>query len=146
MFCMFLTIYTWQFYIFIISHYILMLIWILGIRTNFCGSIDGQRRPVSEFVYNLVIATVFIFDIVNVKDGPTRLKNSVFYTILILENSFLMVFWWNADVTFMGLDKVAIVITYAVLQGLGLFFLLLYYKKMHPIKNLPDLEIKAQIL
>ena len=41
-------------------------------KTNFCGSMDNKRRPLSEFVYNMVIAAVLIFDIVNVKDGPTR--------------------------------------------------------------------------
>jgi len=137
-FSVFLTVYTWQFYTFLICHYMLMFSWILAMKTNFCGSMDNKRRPLSEFVYNMVIAAVLIFDIVNVKDGPTRIKNSFYYGLVTLENVGLMVLWWYSDATFIGLHKYVFIIIYVVLQLLGFVLLLFYYKKMHPNKNLPD--------
>ena len=122
-FCLFLTLYPNQFFIFLVLHYLGMLVWVLAMRTNFCGSMDDTRRPVSEFVYNIVIAAVLIFDIVNIKDGPTRLRNSVYYTIVTLENTVLMVFWWSAGVSFIGVDKMVIVVVYAALQFLALKYL-----------------------
>ena len=109
-FCIFLTVHLQEFFLFVGLHYLLMLVWLLLMRTNFCGSIDGVRRfdiflnlfltwqnfpwfklslvqfcctavlncylswsrPVEEVVYNLVIAAVLLFDIVNIKEGATR--------------------------------------------------------------------------
>ena len=109
-FCIFLTVHLQEFFLFVGLHYVLMLVWLLLMRTNFCGSIDGVRRfdmflnlfldklslvqtfigsillhccsyidcylswsrPVEEVVYNLVIAAVLLFDIVNIKEGATR--------------------------------------------------------------------------
>ena len=138
-FCLFLTLYPNQFFIFLVLHYLGMLVWVLAMRTNFCGSMDDTRRPISEFVYNIVIAAVLIFDIVNIKDGPTRLRNSVYYTIVTLENTVLMVFWWSAGVSFIGVDKIVIVVVYAALQFLAFLFLAFYYRRMHPSPSLPDL-------
>ena len=43
-FCIFLTVHLQEFFIFAGLHYALMLGWLLLMRTNFCGSIDGVRR------------------------------------------------------------------------------------------------------
>ena len=40
---MFLTIYSEGFWIFILVHYLAMLLWVLAMRTNFCGSMDDTR-------------------------------------------------------------------------------------------------------
>ena len=145
-FCLFLTLYPNQFFIFLVLHYLGMLVWVLAMRTNFCGSMDDTRRPVSEFVYNIVIAAVLIFDIVNIKDGPTRLRNSVYYTIVTLENTVLMVFWWSAGVSFIGVDKIVIVVVYAALQFLAFLFLAFYYRRMHPNPSLPDFQQTSHCL
>ena len=43
-FCIFLTVHLQEFFLFVGLHYLLMLVWLLLMRTNFCGSIDGVRR------------------------------------------------------------------------------------------------------
>ena len=63
--------------------------------TNYCGSAENRRRPAAEFLYNIVIGFVFIFDCINLKEGPTRLKNFLYYLVLTGEACILMVFWYN---------------------------------------------------
>ena len=38
---------------------------------------------------------VFIFDIVNVKDGPTRYKHASYYSLALLENALLLALWYT---------------------------------------------------
>ena len=145
-FCLFLSVYSGEFFMFLLSHYLLMLIWILSMRTNFCGSMDDKRRPVSEFVYNMVLAVVLIFDIVNIKEGPTRIKNLCYYILVTVENSLLVYFWWNGQATFLDVNKTVLVVTFAVLQTLGFCFLVFYYRRMHPKRPLPDKNEIAHFL
>ena len=145
--CVFLTVFTWQFFLLLSSHYALMLLWILAMRSNFCGSIDGVRRPVSEFVFNLVMAAVFIFDIVNIKEGPSRVKNTVYYALVTVENSLLMYFWWNGEFALIGVDKIVIVGIFPILQITAFIFLYIYYKKFHPDhRNIPNNSQTAHLL
>ena len=145
--CVFLTVFTTEFFFLLAAHYVLMLVWILAMRSNFCGSMDGVRRPVSEFVFNLVMAAVFIFDIVNLKEGPSRLKNTVYYIIVTLENSLLMYFWWSGNFTLIGLDKIVIVGIFPILQMTAFIFLYIYYKKFHPdYRNIPNFSQTAHLL
>ena len=37
---------------------------------------------------------VFVFDIVNVKDGPTRYKHGFYYTLVLIEDGILLAFWY----------------------------------------------------
>ena len=37
---------------------------------------------------------VFVFDIVNVKDGPTRYKHGFYYTLVLIEDVILLAFWY----------------------------------------------------
>ena len=144
--CVFLTVFTTEFFIFLACHYALMLAWILAMRSNFCGSIDGVRRPVSEFVFNVVMAAVFIFDIVNIKEGPSRVKNSVYYLTVTVENTLLMYFWAEGDLSLIGLDKILVLGSFPVLQILSFIFLFIYYKKFHPDhKNLPNWSVPAHL-
>lgn len=144
-FSVFMTVYFYEFFIFLACHYAVMLVWILLMRTNFCGSIDDKRRPLSEFVYNLVLAAVLIFDIVNIKEGPSRLKNAVYYTLITVENSLLMYLWWEGQVTFLDLDKPILVTAYASIQIFGFIFQLIYYRRMHPRQSLPDMDKTAYL-
>ena len=95
-FCVFLTVYLEEFFMFLALHYASMLVWVLAMGSNFCGSIDGVRRPISELVYNLVIAAVLLFDIVNITEGATRLKNVFFYVLSGLEQATLLGAWYLA--------------------------------------------------
>ena len=159
-FCMFLTVYLNEFFVFLGFHYLLMLFWILSMRSNFCGSIDGKRRKKSELVYNLVMAFVFVFDISNIKEGPTRLKNLFYYTLISVEHAVLMFFWyrktssnsaeldsgthlpWSHDPRY----HVASLSVFPSLELVGLVFLVIFYTQVHPNGSLPDMKQTARIV
>jgi hypothetical protein len=62
---------TWAFALFLCLHYGLMLAWIRVTGTGFCSSPDGVNHPLAELLYEAVMAGIFIFDILNVSEGPT---------------------------------------------------------------------------
>ena len=47
----------------------------------------------AEFVYDIVIGWVYVFDVFHVKEGPTRIKNAAFYTLILTEMIVLLVAW-----------------------------------------------------
>ena len=159
-FCMFLTVCLNEFFVFLGFHYLLMLLWILFMRSNFCGSIDGVRRPVSELVYNVVMAFILVFDIVNIKEGPTRLKNLLYYSLITAEHGVLMYFWYRkTSSNLAGLDTATHLpwshsaryhmVSLAMVPALeccGLVFLFIYYTKLHPAGSMPDKTQAARII
>lgn len=62
--------------------------------TNYCGSAENKRRPLAEFLYNVVMGFVCIFDYINLKEGPTRLKHFLYYLTLGFEAAILMSLWY----------------------------------------------------
>ena len=62
--------------------------------TNYCGSAENIRRPFAEILYNLVMGFVSIFDFINLKEGPTRLKHFFYYAVLTMEAGILMTLWY----------------------------------------------------
>jgi len=159
-FCIFLTVHLKEFFIFASLHYLLMITWLLLIRTNFCGSIDGVRRPIEELVYNLVIAAVLLFDIVNVTEGATRLKNMFFYILFGLEQAGLVAAWylatnresaeldgahlrpWSHDPRWQTAVLALVPATYIG----GLICLCTYYRVLHPGGRMPNPTHTATLL
>jgi hypothetical protein len=67
----------WMFCVFLLCHYSLMLTSIRMLdTTTFCSSPDGIDRPLAELLYDMVMALIFIFDILNVAEGRTRFRYS----------------------------------------------------------------------
>jgi hypothetical protein len=62
--------------------------------TNFCGSAENRRRPLSELLYNIVMGFVGIFEYLHLKDGPTRLKYLFYYALTSVEAAALMTLWY----------------------------------------------------
>ena len=62
--------------------------------TNFCGSAENRRRPLSELVYNIVMGFVGIFEYLHLKDGPTRIKYIFYYLLISVEAAALMTLWY----------------------------------------------------
>jgi hypothetical protein len=73
---------TWSFALFLCLHYGLMLAWIRMTGTGFCSSPDGVNHPLAELLYEAVMAGIFIFDILNVSEGPTLRRYYAFNLVL----------------------------------------------------------------
>lgn len=107
-----------RFYISIVCgiHWLLMFIWIVSMRTNFCDN------RVEELGYNAVLAVMFIFCYFNPVDSPTRRRYAVYYAFMFCENVILMSLWyvncneskWYRQIAMGG---------YFALFILGLFFM-----------------------
>ncbi|CAL1284390.1 unnamed protein product [Larinioides sclopetarius] len=126
---------TYGHWIFVFAgiHWGLMTAWLMCLKTSFCVSSTGQPRPFEEFIFNIVVGVIYVFCFVNVKDEPTRWKYATYYFIIWVENLVLILLWYlrsDSDIWF------RIPLLSAVILGLalGLIFLVIYYKYLHPNK------------
>lgn len=75
--------------IFCFAHIFLMFLWIVSMRTKF-----GEHW-FDELLYNLVLGVIFLFCFFSPLDGPTRWRYAFYYTIIFIENSLLLAFWYQ---------------------------------------------------
>ncbi|XP_023243422.1 XK-related protein 6-like [Centruroides sculpturatus] len=70
-----------------ILHWFIMTLWIISMKTNFC------INRFEEVLYNAVVGIIFIFCYFNPVDSPTRHRYFIYYSVMITENSILMLIW-----------------------------------------------------
>uniref|UniRef100_G3P8G7 XK-related protein n=1 Tax=Gasterosteus aculeatus TaxID=69293 RepID=G3P8G7_GASAC len=104
-----------------------MTFWIIQGETDFCMS------KWEEIIYNMVVGIIYIFCWFNVKEGPSRLRMTVYYSVTLAENVALTAAWY----TYRGphtSDSYALVVVCLVACSfaLGTFFMLVYYCWLHP--------------
>lgn len=104
-----------------------MTFWIIQGETDFCMS------KWEEIIYNMVVGIIYIFCWFNVKEGPSRIRMSVYYAVTLAENVALTAAWY----TYRGpltSDSSALVVVCLVACSfaLGTFFMLVYYCWLHP--------------
>nr|XP_057907199.1 XK-related protein 7-like [Doryrhamphus excisus] len=126
-FALFASVFQLYFGIFIVSHWCIMTFWIIQGETDFCMS------KWEEIIYNMVVGIIYIFCWFNVKEGPSRLRMTVYYTVTLAENVALTAAWY----TYRGphtSDSYALVVVCLVACSfaLGTFFMLVYYCWLHP--------------
>ncbi|XP_061781792.1 XK-related protein 7 [Nerophis lumbriciformis] len=126
-FALFASVFQLYFGIFIVSHWCIMTFWIIQGETDFCMS------KWEEIIYNMVVGIIYIFCWFNVKEGPSRLRMTVYYAVTLAENVALTAAWY----TYRGphtSDSYALVVVCLVACSfaLGTFFMLVYYCWLHP--------------
>ncbi|KAM9342913.1 XK-related protein 7-like [Pholidichthys leucotaenia] len=126
-FALFASVFQLYFGIFIVSHWCVMTFWIIQGETDFCMS------KWEEIIYNMVVGIIYIFCWFNVKEGPSRFRMTVYYTVTLAENVALTAAWY----TYRGqqtTDSSALVVVCLVACSfaLGTFFMLVYYCWLHP--------------
>uniref|UniRef100_A0A665VME8 XK-related protein n=1 Tax=Echeneis naucrates TaxID=173247 RepID=A0A665VME8_ECHNA len=104
-----------------------MTFWIIQGETDFCMS------KWEEIIYNMVVGIIYIFCWFNVKEGPSRFRMTVYYSVTLAENVALTAAWY----TYRGphtSDSYALVVVCLVACSfaLGTFFMLVYYCWLHP--------------
>lgn len=117
-------------------HWLLMTAWLHAQATNFCGTEDGNRRPLLEFLYNAVMGTVHIFCYINVKDTPSRRRMIFFYAVTLIENSAMMAVWYIImTVKYEPWFMVTMIFSVEALWVLGICALIGYYAFLHPDRD-----------
>uniref|UniRef100_A0A4W6G011 XK-related protein n=1 Tax=Lates calcarifer TaxID=8187 RepID=A0A4W6G011_LATCA len=89
---------------YLLSFRCVMTFWIIQGETDFCMS------KWEEIIYNMVVGIIYIFCWFNVKEGPSRFRMTVYYSVTLAENVALT----------------------AACFALGTFFMLVYYCWLHP--------------
>uniref|UniRef100_A0A3B5QTJ3 XK-related protein n=1 Tax=Xiphophorus maculatus TaxID=8083 RepID=A0A3B5QTJ3_XIPMA len=126
-FALFASVFQLYFGIFIVSHWCVMTFWIIQGETDFCMS------KWEEIIYNMVVGIIYIFCWFNVKEGPSRFRMALYYSVTLAENVALTAAWY----TYRGpqtSDSSALVVVCLVACSfaLGTFFMLVYYCWLHP--------------
>uniref|UniRef100_A0A8P4KBI0 XK-related protein n=1 Tax=Dicentrarchus labrax TaxID=13489 RepID=A0A8P4KBI0_DICLA len=111
----------------LLSFRCVMTFWIIQGETDFCMS------KWEEIIYNMVVGIIYIFCWFNVKEGPSRFRMTVYYSVTLAENVALTAAWY----TYRGphtSDSYALVVVCLVACSfaLGTFFMLVYYCWLHP--------------
>ena len=132
------------------GHWILMLIWMIMLETDYCKLIDGSGKehsaPLLEFLFRIVGAFIHIFCFFNLIEGHTRLRCATYYAIVYLENAAMVLTWYfvaSKETTTTWYFIPALLI---VLLGFwfGIMFQILYYKWYHP-NNISVLHVRKRI-
>lgn len=113
------------------AHWIIMTMWLICQRTRFCTDEDGKEHPYREKLFSAVIGFIYIFCFFNTREGMTRKRVVLFYSIILVENS-LFVSMWYPHRTFHGIMAVAAL---GVVWGglaFGIVCMVLYYRFYHP--------------
>ena len=65
-----------------------MTVWVVLQRTDFCPT------NLEERVFNAVVGTIYCYCFFSLKEGQTRWRMSVFYTVMFIENVILIGVWY----------------------------------------------------
>ncbi|CAL8073390.1 unnamed protein product [Calicophoron daubneyi] len=71
-------------------HWIVAAGWVLARGTTFCSP---SRNTLTEYLFDLVLGAVYCFDVVNIREGHSRIWYSTCYTVFGLENFMIAALW-----------------------------------------------------
>ncbi|KAK3506993.1 hypothetical protein QTP70_034854, partial [Hemibagrus guttatus] len=106
-------------------HWLIAAFWLVSQQTDICAGQWAWRG------FNLLLGGIHVFLFLNVKDSPSRYRMAGFYTVMLLENATLVL---AASDILTEASWESLTVPTAVLCSflLGLIFLLLYYRFLHP--------------
>ncbi|ELU18097.1 hypothetical protein CAPTEDRAFT_24438, partial [Capitella teleta] len=116
----------WIFAAAIAIHWLVMFIWCLTKKTEFC------HHSWQEPFFKAVMSVVYIFGFLNLLEGYTRFRYIFFYSLVYLENLAMMMVWfWMGGTDMRWFHKGAVV---CIVLGflVGVTFQMVYYKFYHP--------------
>ncbi|XP_009944936.1 PREDICTED: XK-related protein 5, partial [Leptosomus discolor] len=106
-------------------HWLLMSFWLVAQQT------DIVAQPCRWRLFNCLVGAVYVFCYVNVRPGPSKHRVAVFYAIMLMENTLLLLLatqFLQAEV------RNSLCVTGAVMSGsvIGAAALVVYYSLLHP--------------
>ncbi|XP_063968284.1 uncharacterized protein LOC135157244 [Lytechinus pictus] len=106
-------------------HWIGMLVWVHLQKTDFC------TNPLEERLFNCVVATIYVFCFFNLKEGKSRKRVLVFYFTMFVENTVLLLVWFNFRTVGEWYNVAGFTIVFGG-YGIGVASMVLYYRYLHP--------------
>ncbi|KAM6085500.1 XK-related protein 5 isoform 2-T2 [Theristicus caerulescens] len=117
----------YSFWVFAVAgvHWLLMSFWLVAQQT------DIVAQPCRWRLFNCLVGAVYIFCYVNVRPGPSKHRVAVFYAIMLMENTLLLLLatrFLQAEL------RNSLCVTGAVMSGsvIGATALVVYYSLLHP--------------
>ncbi|XP_027528708.1 XK-related protein 5-like [Neopelma chrysocephalum] len=117
----------YSFWVFAVAgvHWLLMSFWLVAQQT------DIVAQPCRWRLFNGLLGAVYIFCYINVRPGPSKTRVSVFYAIMLMENTLLLLLatrFLQAEL------RNSLGVTGAVMSGsvIGATALVVYYSLLHP--------------
>ncbi|XP_040454757.1 XK-related protein 5 isoform X1 [Falco naumanni] len=117
----------YSFWVFAVAgiHWLLMSFWLVAQQT------DIIAQPCRWRLFNCLVGAVYIFCYLNVRPGPSKHRVAVFYAIMLMENTLLLLLatrFLQAEL------RSSLYVTGAVLSGsvIGAAALVVYYSLLHP--------------
>ncbi|NXV93393.1 XKR5 protein, partial [Calonectris borealis] len=117
----------YSFWVFAVAgvHWLLMSFWLVAQQT------DIVAQPCRWRLFNCLVGAVYIFCYVNVRSGPSKHRVAVFYAIMLMENTLLLLLatrFLQAEL------RNSLFVTGAVMSGslIGAAALVVYYSLLHP--------------
>lgn len=112
-------------------HWLIMTTWLICQRPLFCTDEDGKEHPCREKLFCAMIGFMYIFCFFNAREGVTRKRVILYYSVILVENS-LFVAMWYPHKTFRGVMAFSAL---GVVWGgmvFGALCMAFYYRFYHP--------------
>ncbi|XP_010071089.1 PREDICTED: XK-related protein 5 [Pterocles gutturalis] len=106
-------------------HWLIMSFWLVAQQT------DIVAQPCRWRLFNCLVGAVYIFCYINVRPGPSKHRVAVFYAIMLMENTLLLLL---ATQFLQAELRNSLAVTGAVMSGsvIGAAALVVYYTLLHP--------------
>lgn len=112
-----------------------MTIWVILQKTEFCPTVWEER------IYNCIIGLIYCFDFFNLRDGRSRYRVFVFYSVMTAQNLiFLIMYTLRFKDTVASATMIAIATMIVGCMLVGLASMSLYYGKFHPSKTVMNIS------
>ncbi|XP_054677765.1 XK-related protein 5 isoform X2 [Grus americana] len=117
----------YSFWVFAVAgvHWLFMSFWLVAQQT------DIVAQPCRWRLFNCLVGAVYIFCYINVRPGPSKYRVAVFYIIMVMENTLLLLLatrFLQAEL------RSSLCMTGAIMSGsvIGAAALVVYYSLLHP--------------
>ncbi|XP_075606505.1 XK-related protein 5 isoform X2 [Balearica regulorum gibbericeps] len=117
----------YSFWVFAVAgvHWLFMSFWLVAQQT------DIVAKPCRWRLFNCLVGAVYIFCYINVRPGPSKHRVAVFYAIMVMENTLLLLLatrFLQAEL------RNSLCMTGAIMSGsvIGATALVVYYSLLHP--------------
>ncbi|KAF2353241.1 XK-related protein [Trinorchestia longiramus] len=129
--CLALTVYAtvYGFWVLLVItlHWVSMFLWLISPRNVF----HGEKMPMLKKVcFSMLIAFCYIFCYINLQEVNSRRKMTAFYLTMLLENTLLVSVWLGGLRVQPWYQHSVTAVTFLSF-GLGILFMLLYYRHFH---------------